>query len=158
MNILVIQTELFVHPEAFHSERFYDRVLEQVQSKEGTCELEMGYIDQIYRIVDIKNPHLLDDGYCKVSVDVECSIFKPVIGNMVEVVVKTISEHGIFGELGRNRFLVPIGSMESKFEYRNGTYYDRGNGASIQIGNVILVRVTNFRYDHKCFCCIGEIV
>lgn len=157
MNKKIIQTELFIHPEAFHSDKFYDHVLEQVKLKETTCDCEVGYIDQIYQIIDIKNPHLLDDGYCKVRVDVECNIFKPEIGKKVEVIVKTISEHGIFAELGRNRFLIPIATLESRFEYRNNKYYEKGKSTQIDVSDVIQVNVTNFRYDNKCFCCIGEL-
>lgn len=158
MNKKTIQTELFIHPEAFDSENFYDHVLEQIKLKESTCDSETGYIDQIYQIIDIRDPYLLDDGYCRVRVDVECSIFKPIIGQEVDVVVKTISEHGIFAELGRNRFLIPSSSLEKRFDYRNMKYFAKENNKEIHVGDVIKITVTNFRYDSKCFCCIGDLI
>lgn len=144
MEKKIIVLEIFISPESFHSDVFYDSLLELIKVKEMTCDHENGYIDQIYRIVDVKNPVLLDNGYCKLQVNVECNVFKPVIGKQIRVRVNAISPHGVFAELGKNRFLIPAEKINKNQMLSHGQDID--------------IVITNFRYDYKCFCCIGELI
>jgi DNA-directed RNA polymerase subunit E'/Rpb7 len=157
-----IVTELHLHPEAFHPDCFYDCLLEQLKTKEMTSDSETGYIDQIFRIIDVKNPLLLDDGSCRLSVEIECNIFKPAIGQKVEVQIKTISEHGVFAELGKNRFLIPANNLvmtNTCHDHKNAPYIrfaDKGDQI-LKEGDRIEIVITNIRYDFKCYCCIGKL-
>lgn len=154
MEKSIVSLDVFLPPCAFDADVFYDKLLESIRMKETTCDHEIGYIDQIFRVVDIKNSLLMDDGLCKLKVDVECNVFKPDIGKQVDVEIKTISEHGIFAELGKNRFLIPSDTFKNHTIDR-GEVFDVA-GRALGQGSIVKIEIINFRYDYKCFCCIGK--
>lgn len=163
MQKQIIAIPLRLHPESFEPLTFEEAVLAQVKTREMTCDPVYGYIDQVFRIIDLKNLKLEDDGMCRVEAHVECMVFKPVVGGIIEVKVVLISEHGIFSELGRNtnRFLVPIDRIESKFRYTaDQTFVHKSitKDMTIRKDDLIRVRISNFRYSNRCFCCIADLV
>jgi DNA-directed RNA polymerase subunit E'/Rpb7 len=160
MEKSTIPIGLIIEPKSFHPDVFYDNVLEKVKMKEMTCEPNFGYIDQIFQVIDLKGMSLLDDGNCKVTAFVECNIFKPSIGLKVDVNIIMISEHGIFAEIGKNKFLVPINKIESFMTFRNGSFYHNTNPTiQIHTQDKMKVEITDFRYDNnKCYCCIASLI
>lgn len=160
MEKQIVNIDLLLQPDTFHPDVFYDQLLEQVKKREMLCDQKIGYIDQIFRIVDLRGMRLLDDGSCQVQASVECNVFKPSIDQEITVNVVMISEHGIFSELGKNKFLVPANKIDSQFEFKNYIFQSKNNPLlQIKKNDQIRVKICDYRYDHnKGYCCIASLI
>lgn len=155
----ILRTTLAVHPMYFSVDQLYDHILSSLKEKERTCNQEDGYIDHIYHIIDIHNRTLLDSGYSQLEVSYEAACFKPTVEKEVETTVEMVFPHGIFSSLYVLRFLVPFKCLEKSYDFvENEGYRHRTTGNWIRVGSVIMIRITNLKYDNGHFSCIADLV
>lgn len=153
-----IETILTIHPEYFHSHKFYDYVLKCIKEKEMTCSKEYGYIDHIYHIINMYNICLLDSGQCKIKIVFEADCFKPQIGSIITTTVEMVFPHGIFSSLYVLRFLIPYKCLESDYIYiQDVGYKHKITSEMITIGSQIKIIITNLKYDKGHFSCIADL-
>lgn len=157
MEKQILHTYLIIHPSYFSSDTLYQHILEQLKEIEMTCSFKYGYIDQIFRIVDIIESKLLDSGYCKVNILFEANCFKPEIDKEIETKVEMIFQHGIFSSLHILRFLIPSSQLMD-YEFLSDCYQHKSTKHIIRIGDKIRIKIMNLKYENEHFSCIGKLI
>lgn len=154
-----LSTDLVIHPEYFSSELLHSNILEQLKNIEVTCSFQYGYIDQIYRIIDITGTKLLDNGLCKINIFFEANCFKPEIGKEIDTTVQMIFQHGIFSSFYILRFLIPSSQLsEYNFISDISVYEHKITKKQIKIGDTIRIQILNLKFEKDHFSCISKLI
>ena len=158
MEKKILSHIMIIQPQYLSSDLFLSHILTQLKKIEMTCNIKYGFIEYIYRIVNLQDVIILDDGSCKLNVFFEASCFFPQIGKKIKTKVEMIFEHGIFTSLYVLRFLIPISNLKN-YNYIPNIGFEENNTKNIIKNNhEIEVEITNCKFENGHFSCIAKII
>jgi len=138
----------------------YNILKERLENK---CFKDYGYIHIIYEPI-----HILNNVIGKIipnpifEVHVDTLVYKPRIGDVLQVPVHLIFHNGLFLNFFQIRILVPTTYL-SKFSVVNNftqiSFVENGNPKNIITkGTVTNVKITDMRFMNGTFSCIAELI
>mmetsp|Transcript_26423 Transcript_26423/g.73831 ORF Transcript_26423/g.73831 Transcript_26423/m.73831 type:complete len:175 (-) Transcript_26423:1269-1793(-) len=110
--------QLKLHPRYFRngvSAILRDRLVDEV---EGTCTGRYGFIINVVRIEDV-GPGMLDttDGVAVYNIRYMAIVFRPFKGEVLDAIVTSVSERGLFAEAGPLQIFVSARAFPNNLQY-----------------------------------------
>ena len=156
---MILTREVSVKP-AFLSADLDEHILHRLRGEmEGTCSKEDGYILEVIRLVAIVGNYISSaNSDVVMKVEVETKMLCPDLDSVYEGVIDSIIPHGVFVKIGgKMKVLAPFGTMTG-FSFNEETQkYQNEQGDVIQLGDVVRVVITNFKYSNQDFKCLGKL-
>jgi len=132
-----------------------ENIIEQIKKLKDLCTEEYGYIIDINDNINIITNKILDNtGDILFKIKFEAEVLKPVIGMELEARINMIFNHGIFCQYLNLPILIPYTKL-SEYEYIDKKFKKGEN--ELQIGDNIIVKITDIRYHNKNINCIASL-
>jgi len=166
-TLIQMRTRICLNPGELNAS-YMDTVLAKARRQyNNTCHKNIGYIDQVLRIVQIDHDEvmkIIPDVIFLITIEVRTYMPKP--GDSVDMRVNFIFNHGIFGVFEKIKILVPIQLCEKEWEQKqegsgsNAVLYmvhRKDPERQIRMKQLLTVELEKVRFEKDNYSCLAKI-
>jgi DNA-directed RNA polymerase subunit E'/Rpb7 len=156
-----MECRIFLEPHEL-TKNFNEILLKKVKLEvEKKCFLSIGFVLEvckIERIIFEEIMNMIPNVYFLLEVQVIA--YLPKVGDIIEIHVSFIFNHGIFGFFEDIKVLIPIQSCKGyklKQEQNQVYLFHDLHKKKIEKNSILVVELKNIRFEKENFACIAEL-
>lgn len=127
----------------------------------GKCSFEHGYIIDIHRVAKILDHQIARlDGNVRFQVEIDATVLRPNVGDIVEATVEMIFPHGIFCCYRKLRMMLPLSKCPGfslRQDFSQISLVNPSTQTTIRKGDTIPILVEDVRFENDLYSCIVSL-
>lgn len=154
----MIRASILLLPE--HMGRDWKKNLDRAITTmfQDKCTQEHGYILEIHRVARILDQQVTRlDGNIRFNLDIDVTVMKPQIGDVLEATIEMIFPHGVFCCHRMLRMMLPLSrcpGFHVRQDFSTISLLHPASHLCLRKGDSILVSIEDVRFENDLFSCI----
>ncbi|KRW99246.1 Nucleic acid-binding, OB-fold [Pseudocohnilembus persalinus] len=162
------ETTLVIKPNDMHKIKNQDFIFQELQRKVGgQCTTEHGYLifidiqkhfKETYEQINNYSPaEVTENGMVKITQKFTGVFFKPLVGQVIDIMVDKCEDNGIHGRCGPATVLIIRDNLspEYQYDYNDGTF--KSGDQTISRDDIIRIEVDSVTVNNQQMRIVGKM-